>query len=130
MIGSTRSVRVFAYTRPADLRKGFDGLSGLVAIELGCDVLSGDCFLFVNRTRRRAKVIVWDGTGLCVFCKRLEQGTFACLWKRNGDCDADAPLELTMSELALFIEGSHLVGKRALSPAQFVPRSLEERRMA
>jgi transposase len=128
MIGSTRSVRVFAWTRPADLRKGFDGLSGLVAGELGRDVLSGDCFLFVNRTRRRAKVLLWDGTGLCIYAKRLEQGTFACLWKRNRDGESDASLELTMSELALFIEGSDLVGKRALSPAQFVPRSLEERR--
>lgn len=128
MIGSTRSVRVFAWTRPADLRKGFDGLSGLVAGELGRDVLSGDCFLFVNRTRQRAKVLLWDGTGLCIYAKRLEQGTFACLWKRNRDDRSDASLELTMSELALFIEGSDLVGKRALSPAQFVPRSLEERR--
>jgi transposase len=130
MIGSTRSVRVFAYTRPADLRKGFDGLSGLVSIELGHDVLSGDCFLFVNRTRRRAKVLLWDGTGLAIYAKRLEQGTFACLWKRGCEREADAPLEMTMSELALFIEGSDLVGKRALSPAQFAPRSLEERRTA
>jgi transposase len=127
MIGSTRSVRVFAYTRPADLRKGFDGLSGLVASELGRDVLSGDCFLFCSRKRRSAKVLMWDGTGLCIFSKRLEQGLFACLWKRGHDDDASAPLELTMSELALFIEGSELVGKRALSPAQFLPRSLEER---
>ena len=130
MIGSTRSVRVFAWTRPADLRKGFDGLSGLVAGELGRDVLSGDCFLFVNRTRRRAKVLLWDGTGLCIYAKRLEQGTFACLWKREGGRGADTPLELTMSELALFIEGSDLIGKRSLSPAQFVPRSLEQRRTA
>jgi len=127
MIGSTRSVRVFAYTHPADLRKGFDGLSGLVAGELGGDVLSGDCFLFVNRTRRSAKVLLWDGTGLAIYAKRLEQNRFACLWERSRD-DTGTPLELTMSELALFIEGSDLVGKRALSPAQFVPRSLEQRR--
>jgi len=128
MIGSTRSVRVFAYTQAADLRKGFDGLSGLVADELGGDVLSGDCFLFVSRSRRSAKVLLWDGTGLAIYAKRLEQGRFACLWNRGGGRDENAPLELTMSELALFIEGSDLIGKRALSPAQFVPRSLEERR--
>ena len=128
MIGSTRSVRVFAYTRPADLRKGFDGLSGLVAGELGGDVLSGDCFLFVSRTRRSAKVLLWDGTGLAIYAKRLEQGRFASLWNRGSGHDTNAPLELTMSELALFIEGSDLVGKRTLSPTQFVPRSLEQRR--
>ncbi len=67
MIGATRHVRVFAYTEPADLRKGFDGLYGLVTRELGRDPLSGEHFLFVNRTRTRAKVLLWDGTGLCVY---------------------------------------------------------------
>ena len=80
MIGSTRNLRVWAYAAPADLRKGFDGLSGLVGNELGRDVLSGDCFLFVSRSRRTAKVLVWDGTGLCIYHKRLEQGRFPSLW--------------------------------------------------
>lgn len=71
MIGSTRSVRVFAYACPADLRKGFDGLHGMVVRELGRDPLSGDCYLFVNKTRRRAKVLVYDGTGLCIFANQL-----------------------------------------------------------
>ena len=63
MIGSTRQVAVWAYGAPADLRKGFDGLSGLVSQGLGRDPLSGDCYLFVNATRTRAKVLLWDGTG-------------------------------------------------------------------
>ena len=73
-------------------------------------------------------VLVWDGTGLCIFQKRLEQGRFACLWTsvRLGK-DAKS-IELTMSELGLFIEGSALVGRHRLSPEQVVPRSLEERR--
>jgi transposase len=83
MIGSTRSLRVWAYPAPADLRKGFDGLSGLVT-RLGQDPLAGDCFLFVNRLRTRAKVLLWDGTGLCVYHKRLEQGRFAALWAPDG----------------------------------------------
>ena len=53
MIGSTRNLRVWGYPAPADLRKGFDGLQGLVANELGKDPLFGDCFLFANRTRTR-----------------------------------------------------------------------------
>jgi transposase len=124
MIGSTRSVRVWAWASPSDLRKGYDGLSGLVKETLGHDPLSGDCFLFVNRTRTRAKVLLWDGTGLCIYQKRLEQGRFACLWKnRQGS------LELTMSELALFMEGSTLVGRVPLSPKVFVPgpRQIEQR---
>jgi transposase len=115
MIGSTRQVTVWAYGAPADLRKGFDGLSGLVSQRLGQDPLSGDCYLFVNATRKRAKVLLWDGTGLCIYAKRLERGRFACLWR-----DATAVVvQLTMSELQLFLEGSTLVGRVALSPAPF-----------
>ena len=121
MIGSTRSLRVWAYPAPADLRKGFDGLSGLVQGELGKDLLSGDCFLFTNRRRTRAKVLVWDGTGLCIYMKRLEQGRFACLWERFPG----RSVELTMSELALFLEGSRLAGKISLSPTEYTPRGVE-----
>jgi transposase len=116
VIGSTRQVAVWAYGGPADLRKGFDGLSALVVQGLSRDPLSGDCYLFVNATRKRAKVLLWDGTGLCIYAKRLEQGRFACLWR-----DAAARVvRLTMSELQLFLEGSALVGRIALSPAPFV----------
>ena len=116
MIGSTRQVAVWAYGAPADLRKGFDGLSGLVSQRLGQDPISGDCFLFVNATRKRAKVLLWDGTGLCIYAKRLERGRFACLWRDA----AAAVVQLTMSELQLFLEGSTLVGRVALSPAPFL----------
>lgn len=129
MIGTTRSLRVFAYAAPADLRKGYEGLSSLVVSALGCDVLSGDCYLFTNRTRTRAKVLVWDGTGLCVFQKRLEQGRFACLWSTRTHKRESPSIELTMSELALFIEGSELVGRRPLSPQKVVPRRIEELRV-
>ena len=116
MIGSTRQVAVWAYGAAADLRKGFDGLSALVSQGLGCDPLSGDCYLFVNATRKRAKVLLWDGTGLCIYAKRLERGRFASLWR-----DADArSMRLTISELQLFLEGSQLVGRLALSPPPFV----------
>jgi len=63
VIGSTRSVRVFAYSQPADMRKGFDGLYGLVKEHLQSDPLSGDMYLFVSGNRKRAKVLMWDGTG-------------------------------------------------------------------
>jgi transposase len=119
VIGSTRQVAVFAYAAPADLRKGFDGLSALVTQELSRDPLSGDLYLFVNRTRQRAKVLLWDGTGLCVYAKRLERGRFACLWREA----ARSTLRLTTSELALFLEGSTLVGRVPLSPPPFLLRA-------
>jgi transposase len=122
MIGSTRSVRVYAYTSPVDMRKGFDGLFGMVRGELGRDPLSGDMFLFVGRNRRRAKVLVWDGTGLCLYSKRLEKGCFAKLW--GGDDTVS--VELTTSELSLFLEGSRLVGKIAVSPEKLCLKCLTD----
>jgi transposase len=118
VIGSTRTLRVWAYPEPADLRAGYDGLAALVTRKLGGDPLSGHLFLFTNRTRTRAKVLVWDGTGLCVYQKRLEQGRFALLWK------AGRGVELTLSELTLFLEGSRALERVQLSPAAFVPRPL------
>ncbi len=64
------------------------------------------------RNRKRAKVLLWDGTGLCVYAKRMEHGCFACLWRDP----AEGPLVMTMSELRLFLEGSRLVGRVSLSP--------------
>jgi transposase len=98
------------------MRKSFDSLALLVAEGLGRDVLSGDLFLFVSRNRRRAKVLYWDGTGLCVFAKRLERGRFAAPWERGTGQE----LRLTVSELTLLLEGSELVGQMPLSPAPFV----------
>ena len=119
ILGTSRSVRVYAYPEPVDLRKGYDGLFGLVKQGLGRDPLSGDLFLFVNARRRGCKVLVWDGTGLCIFQKKLERGRFAALWRDDG-----ATVRLTASELGLFIEGCTLVGKQALSPDEIVPRPL------
>lgn len=104
--------RVFAYGAPVDMRKGFDGLYTLVQESLGRDPLSGDLYLFVSRNRIRAKVLLWDGTGLCVYAKRLEKGRFAELWTVS----ADGYLSLSASELQLFLEGCQIVGRHPLSP--------------
>lgn len=107
----SRAVRVFAYPAAADLRKGYDGLYGLVQSGLKADPMSGDLFLFVNESRKLCKVLLWDGTGLCIFQKRLERGCFAKLWRDDGQV-----VRLTQSELALFIEGCTLLDRRSLSP--------------
>jgi transposase len=123
ILGTSRAVRVFAYPAPVDLRKGYDGLYGLVKQGLNRDPLSGDLFLFSNRRRRGCKVLVWDGTGLCIFQKRLERGCFASLFRDDGE-----PVQLTSSELALYIEGCELVGRRMLSPGVIKPIALAEER--
>lgn len=107
----SRAVRVFAFPAPADLRNGYNGLFGLVQNSLKADPMSGDLFLFVNESRKLCKVLVWDGTGLCIFQKRLERGCFAKLWRDDGQI-----VKLTQSELALFIEGCTLIDRRSLSP--------------
>ena len=80
MLTLTRAVRVFACAVPVDMRKGFDGLSALVEQQLGGQLLKGDVFLFVGKSRRRAKVLYFDGTGLVLLTKRLFQGRFARPW--------------------------------------------------
>jgi transposase len=120
VIGLSRRVRVFAYTRPVDMRKQYDGLYALVVSELNADPLSGDLFLFTNRRRTRAKVLLWDGTGLCIYQKRIERGRFASLWRG----DEEETVEMTLSELALFLEGSTLAGALRLSPSPTSPQVL------
>src|SRR5271167_3134584 len=65
------------------MRKGFEGLYGLVRDRLSCEPLSGHLFLFCNGQRNRLKVLVWDGSGLWVCAKRLEKGRFT--WPQAGD---------------------------------------------
>ena len=117
LIGSSRQLPVFAFAAPVDMRKGFDGLAALVREELGRDPTSGSLFLFVSRNRIRAKVLMWDGTGLCLYAKRLEEGRFAPLWRR----EQDGEVRLSMSELALYLEGSEEVGRRPISPPLIDP---------
>lgn len=119
ILAPSRAVRVFAFPAPVDLRKGYDGLYGLVQAGLRQDPMSGDLFLFVNESRKLCKVLVWDGTGLCIFQKRLERGCFAKLWR-----DDDQVVRLTQSELALFIEGCTLLDRRSLSPLPIERKSV------
>jgi transposase len=122
VIGLGRRVQVFAWTEPTDMRKNFDTLAALVREHMKHDVLDGALYVFVGRNRRRAKVLFRGGTGVCVLAKRLEKGRFSAPWERAST----APLEWTTSELALFLEGSELVGRVALSPPAWKP---EERRV-
>lgn len=119
MISGGLRQRVLAYAAPVDMRKGFDGLYALVREGLGHDPLSGDLYLFLSRNRLRAKVLVWDGTGLCVYAKRLEQGRFACLWETGKG----GVIRLSASELQLFLEGCALVGRMPLSPPVMTEKS-------
>jgi transposase len=119
LIGSTRNVRVFAASAPTSMVCGIQALELRARADLGHNPMSGDVFLFVSRNRRRAKVLYFDGTGMCLFYKRLDKGRFAALWR--GD---SLGTELTMTELTLFLEGSQLVGRYPVSPAAIGDKDL------
>ncbi len=76
MLALGPSHRFHYYREPTDMRKGFDGLCGLVRSGMKRDPLSGDVFVFINRRRTHAKFLVWDRSGWVVYYKRLESGTF------------------------------------------------------
>jgi len=117
LIGSGRQLQIYAFSAPVDMRKGFDGLAALVREQMGHDPTDGALYLFVSRNRIRAKVLVWDGTGLGLYSKRLEQGRFAALW---GGGEGEE-IKLSMSELALYLEGCEEVGRRPMSPPEIDP---------
>ena len=110
MIAWDRHTRIYAYTKPADMRKGFNGLSGIIRSELGADPTDGSLFLFVNRRRDRMKILHFDGGGYWLYYRLLEAGTFQALHPKD-----DSPtLSIDATELAMWLEGVSLeaAGKR------------------
>ena len=99
-------VRVWLSTRPADMRKSFDGLSALVRNALQEDPTSGHLFVFINRKRTQMKVLYFDRSGYCLWSKRLERGRFQSC--SSGD---DKAL-LSWTQLKLLLEGIDLQERR------------------
>lgn len=109
MFGLGPATKIYLGVAAVDMRKGFEGLYGLVRDQLGHDPLSGHLFLFSNRNRSRLKVLVWDGSGLWVCAKRLEKGCFR--WPRADGANSVA---IRAEELAMLLNG--------MDPAQAKPR--------
>lgn len=86
------------YRKPCDMRKSFDGLSGLVSHELNRDPISGEVFLFLNKRRTHLKLLHWEKDSFVLYYKRLEKGTFS-------PPDTSQQVEISWSELVLMIEG-------------------------
>lgn len=96
--------RYFLYRTPTDMRKGFDGLSGLVRNELGMNPLSGDVFIFINRGRNRMKLLTWEQGGFVLYYKRLEGGRFEYpVVSQNGQSSI-----ITWDKLMLIVKGISL----------------------
>jgi transposase len=99
MISPPAGVRVWLAAGATDLRKGFDGLAGLVQTQLSEDPFSGQLFVFRGRQGDKIKVLWWDGDGLCLFSKRLERGRF--IWPQA----ASGTVALTSAQLSMLLEG-------------------------
>lgn len=100
MFGIGPATRIYVGVEPVDMRKGFEGLYGLVRDTLGYDPLSGHLFLFTNRSRSRIKALFWDGSGLWICAKRLEKGRFR--WPGSVD---GASIRIQAEELAMLLGG-------------------------
>ena len=107
MLSFPGSLRVFVAVEACDMRKGFNGLHALVSERLGEDLKSGALFVFSNRRHTRIKIICFDGTGIWVLSKRLEQGTFS--WPKNLTPET-TKLNLTPQALAMLTDGVDLRG--------------------
>ena len=109
MLSFTGSLKIFVALEPVDLRKSFSGLEGLVSQKLGEDLRQGALFVFTNRRHSRLKILYWDGTGLWLLIKRLEQGTFA--WPKHVE-PGTVKLKLAPEALAMLTDGIDLRGAK------------------
>ncbi len=110
MLSFTGGLRVFVALEACDMRKGFEGLAGLVGEELKENLRSGALFVFCNRRRTRLKILYWDGTGLWLMTKRLEAGTFS--WPK--DTEGKKKMQLRPEALAMLTDGVELRGGKLL----------------
>lgn len=100
MIGPGSDARVMVATAPVDFRKGADSLAALVKAQYGADPFSGVVYVFRAKKSDRVKLVWWDGTGLCLMAKRLEQGGFRWPGIRDG------VIRLTAAQMAVLLEGA------------------------
>ena len=83
MLTLPSNIRLFMYQHPMSMRKSFEGLSGIIEDLFPGELLTGAFFIFLNRRKDHLKVLFWDGDGLVIYFKRLEEGTFNWKWGEN-----------------------------------------------
>jgi transposase len=98
-LGPTGALRVMVATRPIDFRKGSDGLAALVREVMQTDPFDGSIYVFRAKRADRVKLVFWDGTGVCLFAKRLEEGAFHWPKIENG------VMRLSAAQLSALLEG-------------------------
>jgi transposase len=128
VFGFGAATRIYVATGATDMRKGFNGLYGLVRDRLQCDPTSGHVFLFANARRNRLKLLVYDGSGLWVCSKKLDGGRFC--WP--GRDSTATKMVLSQEELALLLGGIDLgeTQRRKWYRRAVVEESTESRKTA
>lgn len=109
MLSFPGSLKVFIALDPCDMRAGINTLHALVADKLKENSRNGSLFVFTNKRRRLIKVLYWDGTGMWLMVKRLEQGTF--FWPRPAE-DGQTKLELVPEAFAMLTDGIDMHGAK------------------
>lgn len=115
MLALNSQMEYYLYGKPTDMRKGFDGLSGIVTNQLGENPMNGKVYIFMNRRADRMKLLVWEQNGFTLYYKRLEKGRFEVPVKR----DSEEGLSISWETLMLLISGIRLdkiVRKKRYNP--------------
>ncbi|WP_051254378.1 IS66 family insertion sequence element accessory protein TnpB [Arenibacter latericius] len=122
MFSLSSSHRFYLYKQPCDMRKGFQGLSGLVTGKMEKDPISGDVFIFINRRATHIKLLHWESGGFVIYYKRLEKGTFSLPKVLESGT-------VSWSQLVMMIEGikaeklRHLSRYNPPSPIDFIDKN-------
>ena len=108
MLNIPSTVSIFLHTRPTDMRKGFDGLSGIVRDQFSADPTDGSLFVFINRRGDRLKMLYFDGGGFWLYYRVLEAGTFEMI-----SAEGESPvIEMDTTQLAMLLAGVSLVASK------------------
>lgn len=103
MFALTESHRFHIYTAPTDMRKGFNGLCGLVDQSNNYHSTNGDVYIFMNRSRNRLKLLHWESGGFVLYYKQLEQGSFPLDFISSNI--ESSSIEISFTDLALMVDG-------------------------
>lgn len=109
MLHLSPACNYYLYQGHADMRKGFDSLSGLVSSQMQLSALSGSVFIFLNKKHNQVKLLLWEGDGFALYYKRLEKGTYEL---PLGEGDKKEALSLSSQQLQLILQGISLKSVR------------------
>lgn len=101
MFALSSDLRFHLYNEPTDMRKSFNGLSGIVRNELERDPSNGEVFIFINKTRNKIKLLHWQGIGFTLYYRRLEAGTFDV--PRYDSCVES--ITLSYAQIVMLVDG-------------------------